>query len=55
MNGGLHGAARDGRMDALREATRRQLNAADEDGMTHALWAAHHGNLEAMRLIVSRG
>ncbi|XP_051888674.1 pre-mRNA splicing regulator USH1G [Pristis pectinata] len=55
MSGGLRGAARDGRLNALREATRRQLNAADEDGMTPALWAAHHGNLAALRLIVSRG
>ncbi|XP_072098228.1 pre-mRNA splicing regulator USH1G [Mobula birostris] len=55
MSGGLRGAARDGRLDALREATRRQLNAADEDGMTPALWAAYHGNLAALRVIVSRG
>ncbi|XP_069785442.1 pre-mRNA splicing regulator USH1G [Narcine bancroftii] len=55
MSSGLRGAALDGRLDALREATRRQLNAADEDGMTPALWAAHHGNLEALRMIVGRG
>ncbi|KAJ3601524.1 hypothetical protein NHX12_032492 [Muraenolepis orangiensis] len=50
-----HKAARDGYLDLLREATRRQLNAPDEDGMTPTLWAAYHGNLEALRVVVGRG
>ncbi|XP_041715378.2 Usher syndrome type-1G protein homolog [Coregonus clupeaformis] len=55
MNDKYHRAARDGYLDLLREATRKQLNAPDEDGMTPTLWAAYHGNLDALRLIVGRG
>ncbi|KAJ7989808.1 hypothetical protein DPEC_G00308340 [Dallia pectoralis] len=55
MNDRYHKAARDGYLDLLKEATRKDLNAPDEDGMTPTLWAAYHGNLEALRLIVSRG
>lgn len=55
MNDRYHRAARDGYLDVLKEATRKELNAPDEDGMTPTLWAAYHGNLEALRLIVSRG
>jgi len=51
----FHKAARDGYLDALREATRRDCNARDEDGMTPTLWAAFEGNLEALRLLVGRG
>lgn len=47
-------AAKDGYIDILREATKRDLNMPDEDGMTATLWAAHTGNLEALRLIVGR-
>uniref|UniRef100_A0A096LRY8 USH1 protein network component sans n=1 Tax=Poecilia formosa TaxID=48698 RepID=A0A096LRY8_POEFO len=55
MNDRYHRAARDGYLDILKEATRKELNAPDEDGMTPTLWAAYHGNLEALRLIVGRG
>ncbi|KAK7939783.1 hypothetical protein WMY93_003109 [Mugilogobius chulae] len=55
MNDRYHKAARDGYLDLLKEATRKDLNAPDEDGMTPTLWAAYYGNLEALRLIVARG
>ncbi|XP_037332577.2 pre-mRNA splicing regulator USH1G isoform X2 [Pungitius pungitius] len=55
MNDRYHKAARDGHLDLLKEATRKDLNAPDEDGMTPTLWAAFHGNLEALRLIAARG
>ncbi|XP_064171491.1 pre-mRNA splicing regulator USH1G isoform X2 [Anguilla rostrata] len=55
MNDRYHRAARDGYLDLLKEATRKDLNAPDEDGMTPTLWAAYHGNLEALRLVVGRG
>uniref|UniRef100_A0A4W5QU76 USH1 protein network component sans n=1 Tax=Hucho hucho TaxID=62062 RepID=A0A4W5QU76_9TELE len=55
MNDKYHRAARDGYLDLLREATRKQLNAPDEDGMTPTLWAAYHGNLDTLRLVVGRG
>uniref|UniRef100_A0A3Q4B8Q0 SAM domain-containing protein n=1 Tax=Mola mola TaxID=94237 RepID=A0A3Q4B8Q0_MOLML len=55
MNDRFHKAARDGRLDLLKEATRKELNAPDEDGMTPTLWAAYHGSVEALRLIVARG
>ncbi|OCT60658.1 Usher syndrome type-1G protein homolog isoform X2 [Xenopus laevis] len=55
MDGRFHRAARDGFLDLLKEATRRDLNSPDEDGMTPTLWAAYHGHLGALRVIVSRG
>ncbi|KAJ8253864.1 hypothetical protein COCON_G00204760 [Conger conger] len=50
-----HKAAIDGYLDLLKEATRKDLNTPDEDGMTPTLWAAFHGNVEALQLICSRG
>ncbi|XP_035253343.1 ankyrin repeat and SAM domain-containing protein 4B [Anguilla anguilla] len=50
-----HKAAIDGYLDLLKEATRKDLNAPDEDGMTPTLWAAFHGHVEALQLICSRG
>ncbi|XP_038634224.1 Usher syndrome type-1G protein homolog [Scyliorhinus canicula] len=55
MSDKYHKAARDGYLDLLKEASKRDLNSPDEDGMTPTLWAVYHGNLEALRLIVSRG
>ncbi|KAG8185022.1 hypothetical protein JTE90_017046 [Oedothorax gibbosus] len=51
----FHRAARDGFLDLLRDATRKDCNSVDEDGMTPTLWAAYYGNLDALRLIVGRG
>ncbi|KAK3090822.1 hypothetical protein FSP39_014941 [Pinctada imbricata] len=50
-----HRAARDGYVDLLKEATKRDLNLTDEDGMVPAHWAAYHGNVDALRTIVGRG
>ncbi|GFY72403.1 usher syndrome type-1G protein [Trichonephila inaurata madagascariensis] len=51
----FHRAARDGYLDLLQEANRKELNSRDEDGMTPAMWAAYYGHLDALRLIVGRG
>jgi len=51
----FHKAARDGYLDALREATKKDCNTKDEDGMTPTLWTAFEGNLDALRLLVGRG
>lgn len=48
-------AVRDGYLDLLRDATRKECNASDDDGMTATHWAAYAGNLDALRLIVGRG
>lgn len=48
-------AAKDGLLEILKEATRKDCNQKDEDGMTPTLWAAHEGNLDALRLLVGRG
>ena len=48
-------AARDGYLDILRDATRKECNTADEDGMTATHWAAYAGNLDSLRIIVGRG
>ena len=50
-----HKAARDGYLDLLKEASRRDADRPDEDGRSPTLWAAYHGNVEALRLLVSRG
>ncbi|XP_046873327.1 ankyrin repeat and SAM domain-containing protein 4B [Hypomesus transpacificus] len=50
-----HKAAIDGYLDLLKEATRKDLNTPDEDGMTPTLWAAFHGHIDALQLICSRG
>ncbi|MED6283327.1 hypothetical protein CHARACLAT_007599 [Characodon lateralis] len=49
-----HKAAIDGNVDLLKEATRKHLNTADDDGMTPTLLAAFHGHVEALQLICSR-
>ncbi|XP_054712857.1 ankyrin repeat and SAM domain-containing protein 4B-like [Uloborus diversus] len=51
----FHRAARDGFLDLLQEANRKELNSRDDDGMTPAMWAAYYGHLDALRLIVGRG
>ncbi|XP_078274162.1 ankyrin repeat and SAM domain-containing protein 4B [Rhinoraja longicauda] len=55
MGDRYHKAARDGYLGPLKEATRKDLNTTDEDGMTPTLWTAFHGHLEALQLICSRG
>ncbi|XP_063590071.1 pre-mRNA splicing regulator USH1G-like isoform X1 [Penaeus indicus] len=55
MSDRFHRAARDGYLEVLREATRRDCNAPDEDGLTPTLWAAYEGNLDALRQLVGRG
>ncbi|KAK7940350.1 hypothetical protein WMY93_003676 [Mugilogobius chulae] len=50
-----HKAAIDGNLDILKEATTKDLNTADEDGMTPTLLSAFHGRVDALQLICSRG
>ncbi|KAK2833487.1 hypothetical protein Q5P01_017376 [Channa striata] len=49
-----HKAAADGYLELLKEATRKDLNTADDDGMTPTLLAAFHGHVDALQLICSR-
>ncbi|KAK1164865.1 ankyrin repeat and SAM domain-containing protein 4B [Acipenser oxyrinchus oxyrinchus] len=55
MSTRYHKAAIDGYLELLKDATRKDLNTPDEDGMTPTLWAAYHGHAEALQLICSRG
>ncbi|NXY06916.1 ANS4B protein, partial [Pteruthius melanotis] len=55
MSSRYHKAAADGNVGLLKEATRKDLNTSDEDGMTPTLLAAYHGYLEALEVICSRG
>lgn len=48
-------AARDGLLEVLKEATKKEINTKDEAGMTPVLWAAFEGRLDALRLLVGRG
>ncbi|XP_068984121.1 pre-mRNA splicing regulator USH1G isoform X1 [Bombus flavifrons] len=51
----FHRAARDGALDILKEATKKDCNARDDGGMTPTLWAAFEGHIDALRLLVARG
>ncbi|XP_065214628.1 pre-mRNA splicing regulator USH1G [Planococcus citri] len=51
----FHKAAKDGLLDILKEASKKDCNSKDEDGMTPTLWAAYEGNLDTLRLLVGRG
>lgn len=51
----FHRAARDGFLDILRQATRKDTETTDEDGKTPMLWAAYFGNLDSLRILVQRG
>ncbi|CAH2233009.1 jg698 [Pararge aegeria aegeria] len=51
----FHKAAKDGLLEVLREATRKECNNKDESGMTPTLWAAFEGHIEALRLLCGRG
>ncbi|KAM6379589.1 ankyrin repeat and SAM domain-containing protein 4B [Pluvialis apricaria] len=55
MSSRYHKAAADGNLDLLKEATKKDLNTSDEDGMTPTLLAAYHGYLEALEIICRRG
>lgn len=48
-------AAIDNHIEVLKEATKRDCNYRDEQGMTPTLYAAFHGNLDALRLVCGRG
>lgn len=51
----FHKAARDGALDILKEATKKDCNARDDGGMTPTLWAAFEGHTDALRLLVAKG
>ncbi|XP_073848269.1 SAM_USH1G_HARP domain-containing protein Sans isoform X2 [Musca autumnalis] len=51
----FHKAAKDGLLDVLKEATRKDANSKDDDSMTPVLWSAFEGHLEALRLLCGRG
>ncbi|XP_037948008.1 Usher syndrome type-1G protein homolog [Teleopsis dalmanni] len=50
-----HKAAKDGLLDVLKEATRKDANSKDDDSMTPVLWSAFEGRLDALRLLCGRG
>ncbi|ALC42338.1 Sans [Drosophila busckii] len=51
----FHKAAKDGLLDVLNDATRKDANAKDDDSMTPVMWAAFEGHLDALRLLCGRG
>ncbi|KAK9688309.1 Ankyrin repeats (3 copies) [Popillia japonica] len=42
-------------LEILKEATRKDCNGKDEQGMTPTLYAAFYGNVDALRLLCGRG
>ncbi|NWX95676.1 ANS4B protein, partial [Nothoprocta ornata] len=55
MSTRYHKAAADGNLELLKEATKKDLNTPNEDGMTPTLLAAYHGYLEALEVTCRRG
>ncbi|KAM4698108.1 ankyrin repeat and SAM domain-containing protein 4B [Rhinophrynus dorsalis] len=55
MSTRYHQAAIDGYQDILREATKKDVNTTDGDGMTPTLLAAYHGHLDVLELLCHRG
>eukprot|EP00096_Caligus_rogercresseyi_P012153 TRINITY_DN5008_c0_g1_i1.p1 TRINITY_DN5008_c0_g1~~TRINITY_DN5008_c0_g1_i1.p1 ORF type:complete len:403 (-),score=114.62 TRINITY_DN5008_c0_g1_i1:697-1905(-) len=55
MENKYHRAAQDGILETLKPISKKECNAGDEDGMSPTLWAAFEGNLEALRLLLSKG
>ncbi|XP_053327089.1 ankyrin repeat and SAM domain-containing protein 4B [Spea bombifrons] len=55
MSTRYHQAAIDGYQDILKEATKKDINNSDADGMTPTLLAAYHGHLEVLELVCNRG
>lgn len=55
MSDRYHKAARDGLCEVLKEATKKEINSKDNDGMTPVLWAAFEGKIDALRLMIGRG
>lgn len=51
----FHKAAKDGLLEVLKEANRKECNGRDEAGMTPTLWAAFEGHIEALRKLCARG
>ncbi|CAK9822959.1 pre-mRNA splicing regulator USH1G [Anthophora retusa] len=51
----FHRAARNGALDILKEATKKDCNSRDDGGVTPTLWAAFEGHIDALRLLVARG
>ncbi|XP_058815266.1 ankyrin repeat and SAM domain-containing protein 4B-like [Topomyia yanbarensis] len=49
-----HKAAREANLKVLKEANRWEVNEPDENGMTPLLWAAHEGQMEAVRILLER-
>ncbi|XP_075037596.1 ankyrin repeat and SAM domain-containing protein 4B [Mixophyes fleayi] len=55
MSTRYHQAAKDGYLDILKEATKKDINSTDGDGMTPTLLAAYHGHLDVLELVCHRG
>ncbi|XP_076633594.1 SAM_USH1G_HARP domain-containing protein Sans isoform X1 [Colletes latitarsis] len=51
----FHKAARDGALDILKEATKKDCNVRDDGGTTPTLWAAFEGHIDVLRLLVAKG
>ena len=50
-----HRAARDGFLEILYDASKKDANQSDDDGLTPTLMAAFCGHLDALRILVGRG
>ncbi|XP_073399122.1 ankyrin repeat and SAM domain-containing protein 4B [Dendrobates tinctorius] len=55
MSTRYHQSAIDGYLDILKEATKKDINTTDGDGMTPTLLAAYHGHIDVLELVCNRG
>jgi hypothetical protein len=45
----VYRAARDGLCEVLKEATKKEINSKDADGMTPVLWVSEHNNTRSQK------
>ncbi|NP_001121501.1 ankyrin repeat and SAM domain-containing protein 4B [Xenopus tropicalis] len=55
MSTRYHQAAIDGYQEILKEATKKDVNTTDGDGMTPTILAAYHGHLDVLEILCHRG
>ena len=51
----FHQAAKDGNVQLLQRASKKELNKQDNTGWTAMHWAAWNGNVELLKAVIGKG
>ena len=51
----IHHAAKEGDIDVLKKASKKELHREDKDGWIPLHWSAWKGNVEAIKTILTKG